>query len=450
MSVTDYQRFVFEAYEVDGHCLRFRYALCHGSGSDIRFVESITLPESLPAPDVTDALTQRLLQGIHLALGVSYFKAAVPQHIDHPPLTVEEASFWQTLYGEGMGEFWYSNQLDPRGRVFFTATPEKTLAPLPLPKPERERVLVMVGGGKDSAVAAEIVKAAGVEAVAFSMGTSVWQQRSAAAMGLESLVVHRKIDAALFELNSQGAYNGHIPISACIAFVSALVAVLGGYSAMIVANERSANEGNTQWNGFDINHQWSKSLRFERAFQQWLLAQTQAAPQYFSVLRTMGELEIARHFARHSHYLQAFASCNANFRVAPGGEEAAHWCGHCPKCVFVQLVLKPFLDDKAMQQAFGVDDFISAPENREIVAGLLGHEAIKPFECVGAKDECIAAMAKLVSEERVSPSLQQWFQTHFADSLSNAEALWQEAMATGADHAMPSNWQERLDAFQRN
>lgn len=448
MSIKSYRRFCFDDVVVDGHRLLFRYSLRDGPVADCHFEEQLQLPESLPAPDAADPIQQRLLQGIHLALGVSYFKAAVPPLIEHPVLSQHDAAFWQRLYSEGMGEFWYSNDLDPRGRVFFQGN-DKHVQALTRSLPAKpEKVLLMVGGGKDSAVAAEVVKAAGVEATAFSVGTSSWQQQSAAAMGFDSLIVKRRIDPALFALNKKGAYNGHIPISACIAFVSVLVAELGGFSAMIVANERSANEANTHWNGIDINHQWSKSLRFEQAFQQWCARQIEEAPQYFSVLRTMGELEIAQHFSRHAQYLSAFASCNANFRVAPDAENAAHWCGHCPKCVFVQLILKPFLDDASMHKAFGDNDFISAPANRDILSGLLGFNAIKPFECVGAQQECLAAITKLVVEKRVSEELQQWVAMHFSDSLQAAAKLWQQALAEGGEHAIPAQWLERLNAYR--
>ena len=80
----------------------------------------------------------------------------------------------------------------------------------------------------------------------------------------------RTIDPLLFEMNQQGYYNGHVPISGIIAFVLTTAAYLYNYSYIVMSNERSADEGNTEMDGVIINHQWSKSFEFEEAFSQYL------------------------------------------------------------------------------------------------------------------------------------------------------------------------------------
>lgn len=444
------QHSIFEVGEIrlQGHDIEFCYALRGGPDADLTFCETLSLPYQLPAPNGDDDNVKILLSGIQLALGVSYYKTCVPENIVLPsPLPREEAHFWNTLYGEGMGEFWYSNSLDPRGRINF---PESDAQSLPLAQTHKhsEKALVLVGGGKDSAVAAEIVKAAGVSAAAFSVGTSNWQQRSADAMGLKYLIAKRRIDPKLFELNAKGAYNGHVPISACIAFIAELVAYLGGYSDIVVANEGSANEGNTQWCGIDINHQWSKSLKFERAFQHWIAFKADGLPNYFSLLRTMGELEIAALFAKKPQHFSEFASCNANFKVQ--GRTTSRWCGVCPKCVFVQLAMKPFLGAAAMQDIFSGENFLENQNNRTILRDLLGAGEHKPFECVGSQAECQAAMAVLHSRGDLSDELSAWFKQYFPEQVNQAALLWQQALAPSVEHAMPAQWLERVDAYRRS
>ena len=74
----------------------------------------------------------------------------------------------------------------------------------------------------------------------------------------------------------------------------ALIAVLAGRSAVIASNEASASHGNATWHGIDVNHQWSKSLEFERLFGKWLDRDRNGGPEYFSLLRPLSELRIVK------------------------------------------------------------------------------------------------------------------------------------------------------------
>lgn len=430
----------FTEAAVDGRTLRLRYALVGGPDPDVPFEEQLVLPDELPAPS-DHPVTRALLDGVHRAFGVSYFKAAVPAEVEAEPVPEEEARFWDTLYTEGMGEFYYRNGLDPRGRVRFPRGGERVRLEVP---PVPERALVLAGGGKDSAVACEVVRHAGVAADAFSLGTAPWLGRSVGAMGLRHVVVRRRIDPALLALNARGAYNGHVPISACIAFLATLVAWLGDYSAIVVANERSADEGNVRWNDVDVNHQWSKSLRFEAGFQDLIAARVAGAPRYFSLLRPLGELGIGAAFATHPRYFDDFTSCNANFRLSGG--EVARWCGRCPKCVFVALALGPNLPDAAIDRIFGTSP-LADPENRGMIEALCGVTGFKPFECVGTVDESRTALARLAGQGRLPPWLASWWTGHPALHPADPEAAWASALRPSPVHRLPALWEDRLHAY---
>ncbi|MEM7394958.1 MAG: endonuclease domain-containing protein, partial [Verrucomicrobiota bacterium] len=401
--------------------------------------ERITLPEELPEPDPNDPIVQHLLDGIHRALGISYYKTSLPPHILAEPVPAEDAAFWDELYTLGLGEFFYQNRIDPRGRIAFPAGGEPA-APVICP-PGEERVLVLAGGGKDSAVAREVVRHAGVPADALTLGESDWIRQSVRAMGLNHRIIHRTIDPTLFELNRRGALNGHVPISACIAFIATLVAYVGNYTAVIAANERSANEANLQWNGQSINHQWSKSLAFEAAFQDWCARRMRNGPVYFSLLRPLSELHITEAFARHSDYFDHFTSCNANFRIRPN-QPAARWCGQCPKCVFVQLALAPHLTEADVNRIFG-HDFIADADNLHLVQSLCGLNGTKPFECVGTAGESRAALGRLHRDGRLAEPVRTWCSEH----IRHAGEDWRTAMTLEASHRMPAPWQERLHAY---
>ena len=50
------------------------------------------------------------------------------------------------------------------------------------------------------------------------------------------------MDPKLFEMNEQGYYNGHVPISGIIAFVLVTASYLYDYRYIVMSNEKSADE----------------------------------------------------------------------------------------------------------------------------------------------------------------------------------------------------------------
>jgi hypothetical protein len=75
--------------------------------------------------------------------------------------------------------------------------------------------------------------------------------------------------------------------------------------------------------------------------------------QYFSLLRGMYEIKIAKIFAQYPQYFATFSSCNNNFKIIEANKTTAHRrCGICPKCAFVYAILRPFLSDENTQKIF--------------------------------------------------------------------------------------------------
>jgi hypothetical protein len=259
-------------------------------------------------------------------------------------------------------------------------------------------VLVPVGGGKDSAVALEIVRRSGVELALFSLGDAPPIARTVEVAGLPRLLATRTLDPGIGALNEAGAINGHIPITAIVSCVALLTAALNGFDAVAMANERSASAGNVSWDGVEVNHQFSKGLRAERLLSA---ASAEAGgPRLFSVLRPASELAIARAFARMERYHRAFTSCNAIFRIDPA-LRAKSWCCDCPKCRFVFLALAPFSSPAHLREIFGRDllDEEGQFEGFALLTATGGH---KPFECVGEEQESLAAIRLLADDPRWS------------------------------------------------
>jgi len=257
---------------------------------------------------------------------------------------------------------------------------------------------VPVGGGKDSAVALEIVRRAGCELALFSVGDAAPIARTVAAAGLPRLLAPRTLDPGLRALNDAGAINGHVPVTAIVSCVAALTAALNGYEAVAMANERSASAGNVEWDGVRVNHQFSKGLRAERLLSAALAEVAPDGPRVFSLLRPASELAIARAFAGMERYHRAFTSCNAIFRLDPA-LRASSWCCECPKCRFVFLALAPFSEPARLREIFG-RDLLEEDEQFEGFALLTATGGHKPFECVGEEQESIAAMRLLARDER--------------------------------------------------
>jgi UDP-N-acetyl-alpha-D-muramoyl-L-alanyl-L-glutamate epimerase len=382
-------RFVSRELRGDGR-VTLRYAL-----DDLELEERVELPVEGPLADARIADVEGLLSLLHWVAGVSYYKAALPGRVEceSGPPTPAAATLLEALYSEGLGELAYANGLPlPRPRF-----PSADVVSVVRPGGGPSRVLVPVGGGKDSAVAIEVVRASGLELGLFSVGDATSIIRTAEVAGLPRLVARRTIDPGLLALNGRGAINGHVPITAIVSCIALLTAALHGFDAVAMANERSASSANLVWDGVAVNHQFSKSLRAERMLAA-AVAEAGTDVGCFSVLRPASELAIARAFARLSHYHRAFTSCNAVFRLDPELRSAS-WCGDCPKCRFVYLALAPFTTPEQLAEIFG-RDLLADETQFEGFALLTATGGHKPFECVGEERESLAAIAMLARDER--------------------------------------------------
>ncbi len=338
------------------------------------------------------ALAERLVRYLHVAAGVSYYKALAPDRLDAHAVGLDAPAlaFFQTLYLEGLGEFAHRNDLDLTPRVNFAGA-GPSIAPLRASLPRR--ALVPIGGGKDSLVTVELLRQAGEPQTLFAVNAKGPIIETIGASGIEAVTIRRTLDPALFALNASGALNGHVPITAIISLAALLVAVWHGHDRVVMSNERSADVGNFEGDGPGVNHQWSKSSAFEALLREELARAVSPDLDWFSLLRPLSELAIAERFARSTRYDGAFSSCNRNFHLHGPGP-AGRWCRDCPKCRFVFLALAPFMPRDRLLAIFGgdvLDDAAQLAGFRELT-GLLGH---KPFECVGEIEEAQAALAVL-------------------------------------------------------
>jgi hypothetical protein len=366
-------------------------------GNGIDLSERITIPLAAPLSDERIAELMPLVDLLHRVAGVSYYKAAPAERLvfEADPPGPAASALITALYSEGLGEFAFVNDLPELPRPAFESAPVEGLAGDPPAPDANGPSLVCIGGGKDSLVALAAAQKAGRPVTLFSVGKAGPIAATAEVSGAPHLVATRRLDPRLFELNELGALNGHVPVTAIVSLIAALTAAANGFGRVIMANERSASVGNTARYGIDVNHQFSKGERCEQLLRD-ALGEATAGVDYFSILRGASELLIARAFAKMTAYHPVFTSCNAVFRIDES-RRAGGWCGECPKCRFVFLVLAPFIERAELTAIFGRDLLDDDAWYGEF-ARLAEVDGFKPFECVGEASEALAAFALLAAD----------------------------------------------------
>ena len=336
-----YSQFIFESYQYDPKpsSLSLRYRFADGPRFEEKLIFDFASRPLLPS---AAAVLDRAFRLIFLFSGVSYYKAFVPPRLvcEAFPLDRQTAAFLQNFYENGLAEFAWKNRISIRGRCGFQVDRVAASAPIRLELPRL--TCVPVGGGKDSVVTLECLSAGGEELVMFSLGDAEPITACIEAAGRPFIRVHRRLDRRLLELNGGGALNGHVPITGILSAIVLACAVLYGFDTIAMSNEHSASAPNLTVDGIAVNHQYSKSLEFERNFADYIASHISPDVTYFSLLRPLSEIEIARRFARYRQYFARFRSCNTAFRQLPS-ERGRRWCCDCPKCRFVFLALAPFV-----------------------------------------------------------------------------------------------------------
>jgi len=346
---------------------------------------------------------------------LSYWKAtASPKIIVEAGYLTEEQTAWlKDLLLKGMGEYFFKNKINFTAKNFLTITSGPLKRDLGVLKSRlSNRTLVPVGGGKDAAVTLELLKKAKVPLHPFLLDPKKEQLRIIdLAQAGKPIVVERTIDSKLLELNKRGYLNGHTPFSAYLAFLTVLCAVLFDYKYITLSNERSSNEGNVKYQGKIINHQYSKSYDFEKKFRQYSKKYLAKEVEYFSFLRPLYELQIAKLFSQYQKYFPAFLSCNEAHKTESGKKKpTGEWCGKCAKCLFVFLALYPFAGQKRTVGIFK-KNLLEDKKLKPLLQELTGKKRFKPFECVGTIKESKALL--ILQKKKDHPMLHAWNKQHF-------------------------------------
>jgi UDP-N-acetyl-alpha-D-muramoyl-L-alanyl-L-glutamate epimerase len=378
---------------------------CRYSVDGREFAERVTLE---PGPAWDSPAARAAARLVYLLAGVSYYKTAAPPVIDlgTQTLTGRERDFLREFYLSGLGEFAYRNGLDLSGLTIRADAAAEAVTDGTVNDPSSAagpaagpgRPLIPFGGGIDSIVTVEGVRRHTSDIALFVVSRPGDRfaaiERPAAVSGLPVIRAGREIDQQLLRSKELGFLNGHVPVTGIISAIAVLAAALAGRDTVVMSNEWSASVPTLEHNGQQVNHQWSKSAAFEAAFRELLAAGPAGLPGYFSALRDRTELWVGERFAALTQYHQTFRSCNRAFHLDTS-RRLGHWCGQCDKCVFIDLILAPFMSAEQLRAVFAADggggEPLDDPGLTEKFRTLLG-AGTKPFECVGEVNECRAAV----------------------------------------------------------
>ena len=383
-------------YFVENHELKLKYRF---TTNEITYAPEITIPlkSFFLTKHASEIEGNPLIENIVFHIGmielISYWKATCSPNILIKPfhLNEDQINWWKKIYFLGLGEFFYLNGVQNTIHDFVSIKSEGSKRTKPLHTTLKDEIIVPIGGGKDSVVTLELLLQTGniLNPLILNPRGATLQTVSAAGIDQDSIIeIYRKIDNTLLELNSKGYLNGHTPFSALLGFVCLLAAVLTGKQHVALSNESSANESTVV--DTDVKHQYSKSFQFEQDFRSYTYKFISQELNYFSFLRPLSEIQIAKLFSRFEKYHSVFKSCNV-------GSKMDIWCGNCPKCLFTFIMLSPFIEKDKMVNIFGSDLL----DNQNLLSSfdeLIGISEVKPFECVGTIEEVNVALHQILKQ----------------------------------------------------
>lgn len=414
-----YKNFIYESYDIEFINDNLEITYHFNIEGLTTFTPKIRINKSTITYDYDEEYLDYLVFQIGLIELISYVKATCSKNIiiKCNYINEEQIKFLKKLYYNGLGEFRYINGIEVEEDELFNITCTHKVKELKNLTYNGTGNMISVGGGKDSCVSLEILKnEENNSCFIINPKTPSLECSYKAGYADQNIIkVERILDRKIVELNSQGFLNGHTPFSAIVAFISYLCAYLNGKKNIILSNESSANEATVL--GTNINHQYSKSFEFETDFTNYMNNFIKLDIKYFSLLRGLSEFNIARLFSNYKKYHKVFKSCNLGSK-----EKEWKWCCNCPKCLFVYIILSPFLTKEERIEIFG-EELFERVDLLDTFKEIIGYSETKPFECVGTYSEARLAVSLTITQENDLPYLLQYYKDNYELELETKEIL---------------------------
>lgn len=391
---SEYGSFVFKDYSIEKEDGVYKVYLYYSIPRLREFKTRWEFPAAARDIAENDPILKELVFNLGMVEAISYYKCVCPKvvEVECGSLSPDQISWWRKLFYNGLGEFVYRNGIDVAEeellmiRCIDPATgierdPDIKTVPIH-DAASYSGCLVPVGGGKDSVVSLELLSDEDITTYSINGNETTRNVIDICKNKKADYRVKRILDKGILEMNELGFLNGHIPFSAVVAWSTVITAYLTGIRYIALSNENSANESTVK-DSF-VNHQYSKSYEFEEDFDEYLKSVIDSDIHYFSLLRPLTEIQISALFSKHKAYHKAFRSCNA-------GSKQGIWCCNCPKCLFVYIILSPFLSQDELTDIFG-ENLLNKESLDKDFRELMGIDENKPFECVGTRREVQTCM----------------------------------------------------------
>ena len=410
-----YNKFIYEKYEINDVWDWWNITYFFNIPWLTEFKPTIQIDKkNIKNKHIDKNFVNYLVFHIGLVELISYWKCCCPKNVKIKAWYIDEdqIKWFKKMYFYGLWEFFYTNwiSVDEEWFMNIECNPEWNKgynldSSANASEWQFRWNLITIWWGKDSCVSIELLK--WLDNDTFILNPNDVTLECSKIAGYENpWIMKRILDPQIVELNKQWFLNWHTPFNALLAFLTYLVAYLGNKKYIVLSNESSANESNVRW--LKVNHQYSKSFEFENDFNDYTEKHFWIWIKYFSFLRPLLEIQIAKLFSGFEKYHQVFKSCNVWSKSKP-----RKWCCNCPKCLFVYIILSPFLYKEKLINIFWEDLF----ENKNLLQtfiDLTWNSDNKPFECVGTYDEVNYAIALVVKKLNWSlPYLLQYYVDHF-------------------------------------
>lgn len=378
------------------------------------------------------------LCAIALAFSTFFFKLADFKSIclESFALDPTSADFFSKSIQAGMGEFRYIQGLNPI-KTIEVKSPDNRAAS-PKSTATRDHLIMLNGGGKDTIVAGELLRLCGQDFTWVTIRPTRARRSVVELSGNpNSIEVGYYVDE---NVDADKVYPwGHIPHTSIVLSLGLLVAQLIDARYVCAGNEQSANFGNVNFKGLELNHQYSKSFEYEKNFSDYVSRCVTPDIKVFSILRPFHDIQLGMMFSQLTKYHASFLSCNI-------GAGRGEWCGSCPKCAFTTLALYPFIGSEGCKLIFGYDVLHSPGIRQHIIE--LTTAKIKPWECVGTQEESKLALKMILDNNPDLSFDRKPFRSELENIVADFDKRHHESLLLNTvsnQHLIPPEIAERLN-----
>jgi hypothetical protein len=177
--------------------------------------------------NIPEEVLKPTLESLLIMLGINYWCLFPTNNIKikNFSLTKEQAEFWEKLYLNGLGEFFYDMKMDFHNLIKFPYEENLVLEKsknINLPK----KSLLLNGAGKDSILSAEILKSLNIPFDFFAFAPTPAHKKIAKLVDTKTIKVKRKFDFWMEFYRSTFAISNSYPSVSTFTFTAVLISIL--------------------------------------------------------------------------------------------------------------------------------------------------------------------------------------------------------------------------------